>query len=208
VDQNGHPRPLLPRTFNSFSQMAGENAESRIYLGIHWQFDAVEGIRSGDGIGDYVFTHALKPLQGGPPQALPSMDPEAQIALAVQLEDVAAHGGLQGNGTGLTGASFALNSSGVTPATAALGAAGNTAADHAGAAVPTGVGSPGATASVSKSPSQTLVAQSAETTTQNQNSERIDKHFQIPLQQVNHFGDAMDWDFGMGQGLDVFTQPS
>jgi hypothetical protein len=94
VDQNGHVRPLLPRTYNSFSQMAGENAESRIYLGIHWQFDAVEGIRSGDGIGDYVFTHALRPLFGPRPVALPSMDPLAQIQLAVQLEDVAAHGGL------------------------------------------------------------------------------------------------------------------
>jgi hypothetical protein len=205
VDQNGHPRPLLPRTYNSFSQMAGENAQSRIYLGIHWQFDAVEGIRSGDGIGDYVFTHALRPLQGGPPQALPSMSPEAQIALAVQLEDVAARGGLQGNGSGLTGASFALSSPGVALGSADLGAAG----------VPTGVGSPSATASVSKSPNQTLVAQSAETTAQNQNSERIDKHFQMPMQQVSmpmqqvsHFGDGMDWDVALSQWLDVFTQPS
>jgi hypothetical protein len=94
VDQNGHPRPLLPRTYNYFSQMAGENAQSRVYLGIHWEFDAVEGIRCGDAIGDYVYTHALMPLHGPGPQALPSMDPAAQIALAVQLEDVAAAGGL------------------------------------------------------------------------------------------------------------------
>jgi hypothetical protein len=94
VDQNGHIRPLLPRTYNSFSQMAGENAQSRIYLGIHWQFDAVEGIRSGDGIGDYVFMHALRPRHAPPPMALPSMDPLAQIQLAVSLEDVAANGGL------------------------------------------------------------------------------------------------------------------
>jgi hypothetical protein len=98
VDQHGVPRPLLPRTFNSFSQMAGENAQSRIYLGIHWHFDAVEGIRSGDGIGDYVFTHALLPLHGPRPRALPSMDPEDQINLAIRLEDVAAHGGLGGGG--------------------------------------------------------------------------------------------------------------
>jgi hypothetical protein len=96
VDQNGVTRPLLPRTYNSFSQMAGENAQSRIYLGIHWQFDAVEGIRSGDGIGDYVFTHALIPLRGPRPQALPSRDPEAQIQLAIRLGDVAAKGGLGG----------------------------------------------------------------------------------------------------------------
>jgi len=98
VDQNGNPRPLLPRTFNFFSQMAGENAQSRIYLGIHWQFDAIEGIRSGDKIADYVFTHALTPLHGAKPKALPSMDPAAQIALGVLLENVAAHGGLHVGG--------------------------------------------------------------------------------------------------------------
>src|SRR5215475_6072987 len=85
---------LLPRTYNSFSQMAGENAQSRIYLGIHWQFDAVEGIRCGDGIADYIYTHALKPLKGPRPVALPSLDPALQIVLAVALENVAAHGGL------------------------------------------------------------------------------------------------------------------
>ena len=94
VDQNGIARPLLPRTYNFFSQMAGENAESRIYLGIHWQFDAIEGIRSGDGIGDYVFTNALTPLHGPRPVALPSMDALQQIRLSVLLENVAATGGL------------------------------------------------------------------------------------------------------------------
>jgi hypothetical protein len=113
VDQNGHVRPLMPRTYNSFSQMAGENAQSRIYLGIHWQFDAVEGIHSGNGIGDYVFTHALKPLFGPRPVALPSMDPLAQIQLAVQLEDVAAHGGL--SPTSPTVRQAAVNNSGPAP---------------------------------------------------------------------------------------------
>jgi hypothetical protein len=102
IDQNGHVRPLLPRTYTSFSQMAGENAQSRIYLGIHWHFDAVEGIRSGDGIGDYVFTHALLPLQGQV-TVVPSMGPEAQIRLAISLEDAAATGG----GGGAPGASLA-----------------------------------------------------------------------------------------------------
>jgi hypothetical protein len=95
IDQNGHARPLLPRTYNSFSQMAGENAHSRIYLGIHWHFDAVEGIRCGDKIGDYVFTHALLPRHGHV-RVIRSMDPEAQIELAIDLEDVAANGGLAG----------------------------------------------------------------------------------------------------------------
>src|SRR5207237_5768113 len=95
VDQNGVARPLQPRTFNFFSQMAGENAESRIYLGIHWQFDAVEGVRCGDHIADYIYTHALAPLRGGRLTAMSSLDPTTQVALAVLLEDVAAHGGLR-----------------------------------------------------------------------------------------------------------------
>jgi hypothetical protein len=93
IDQYGNVRPILPRTYNSFSQMAGENAQSRIYLGIHWHFDAVEGIRCGNEIADYVITHALRPRHGEV-TVLPSMDPEDQIALAIQLEDVAANGGL------------------------------------------------------------------------------------------------------------------
>jgi hypothetical protein len=95
VDQNGVARPLLPRTYNSFSQMAGENAQSRIYLGIHYEFDAVAGIQSGDAIGDYVFTHAAIPLCGPAPTPLPSMSGTAQINLAVSLEVAAANGGIQ-----------------------------------------------------------------------------------------------------------------
>jgi len=35
--------PGVTRTFTSFTQAAGENGRSRIYLGIHWQFDNTEG---------------------------------------------------------------------------------------------------------------------------------------------------------------------
>src|SRR5205823_14089722 len=59
IDQNGKPRPLLPRSFNSFSQPAEENGQSRIYLGIHWEFDKVQGIKTGDEIGDWVFAHFM-----------------------------------------------------------------------------------------------------------------------------------------------------
>jgi hypothetical protein len=112
VDQNGVPRPLLPRTYNFFSQMAGENAQSRIYLGIHYQFDAIEGIRCGDGIGDYVFSHSLTPRHGPAPDLMPSMDPLQQIRLAVLLEDVAANGGLRlGRSDGQVIAGVLLNPS-------------------------------------------------------------------------------------------------
>jgi hypothetical protein len=86
VDQNGQVRPTLPQTFDTFNQAAGENALSRIYLGIHYNFDATAGIKCGDEIADYVFEHALVPLSGPHPQAQPSMNPQAQILLAVSHE--------------------------------------------------------------------------------------------------------------------------
>jgi hypothetical protein len=52
---NGEIRPAVTRHFDSFGQAMEENAQSRIYLGIHWQFDAQEGIKQGSAIADYVF---------------------------------------------------------------------------------------------------------------------------------------------------------
>jgi hypothetical protein len=77
---------LAPRSFDSFSQAAGENALSRIYLGIHFHFDATNAIRCGDQIADYVFQNTLLPLHGPAPRALPSKDPEAQIMQAINHE--------------------------------------------------------------------------------------------------------------------------
>ncbi len=65
TDRLGNVRPLRPRTFHSFSQAAEENARSRIYLGIHWQFDADEGVRCGYAVGDYVFDSVLRPRHHG-----------------------------------------------------------------------------------------------------------------------------------------------
>ena len=36
-----------PRSFNSFSELAFEDAYSRIYLGVHWRMDCEEGLRLG-----------------------------------------------------------------------------------------------------------------------------------------------------------------
>jgi hypothetical protein len=54
-DNTGAVRPYKPRTFTSFTQAEEENARSRIYLGIHWAFDATEGMTQGEQIADYVF---------------------------------------------------------------------------------------------------------------------------------------------------------
>lgn len=65
VDQSGSVRPRRPRTFASLSAAEEENGQSRIYLGIHWAFDKVEGIRQGRAVGDLVFDGILHPRQGG-----------------------------------------------------------------------------------------------------------------------------------------------
>jgi hypothetical protein len=59
-DQNGVVRPVVTRSWDSFSQAAEENGQSRIYLGIHWSFDKVEGIEQGTDIADYIFRHFLR----------------------------------------------------------------------------------------------------------------------------------------------------
>jgi hypothetical protein len=56
----GDTRPLVKRTFASFTAAEAENGRSRIWLGIHWQFDADDGIKQGNMIADYVLANALK----------------------------------------------------------------------------------------------------------------------------------------------------
>jgi hypothetical protein len=63
-DANGNVRPVLTRTFHSFSEAAEENGQSRIYLGIHWKFDKVQGILEGREIGDWVVGHFLRAHHG------------------------------------------------------------------------------------------------------------------------------------------------
>lgn len=62
-DINGKPRPLHPASFDSFSAAELANAKSRIYMGVHWQFDADAGVKLGNEIADYVYDHALRPIR-------------------------------------------------------------------------------------------------------------------------------------------------
>ncbi|WP_139223531.1 vanadium-dependent haloperoxidase [Methylocapsa palsarum] len=55
------PRPLIVKRFASFGEAERENARSRIYLGIHWQFDADAGIHQGNEVGGIVFGNAFRP---------------------------------------------------------------------------------------------------------------------------------------------------
>ena len=62
LDNEGNPRPLLPRSFTTLSQAEAENGRSRIYLGIHWQFDADGGISQGRQVADYVYDRVFQPV--------------------------------------------------------------------------------------------------------------------------------------------------
>jgi hypothetical protein len=62
-DVNGNIRPLIPEHFPSFTEAEKENAQSRIFMGIHWQFDADDGISQGNLVGDFVFANAFQPAK-------------------------------------------------------------------------------------------------------------------------------------------------
>ena len=52
------------REFGSFSEAAMQCGLSRIYLGIHFRYDSVEGVRLGEKVGRNVVARFLRPRQG------------------------------------------------------------------------------------------------------------------------------------------------
>jgi hypothetical protein len=54
------PRPKMPQSFKTFTEAEKANAQSRIYLGIHWQFDAKQGISQGNQVAKYVVQNLYK----------------------------------------------------------------------------------------------------------------------------------------------------
>jgi hypothetical protein len=50
------------RTLISFSQAARENADSRVFAGIHFRFSCDSGLELGEKIGDWTVDHYLKPI--------------------------------------------------------------------------------------------------------------------------------------------------
>lgn len=84
---DGSPRPVIgPRTFTKFSDAAEENAMSRIYLGIHWIFDATSGIAQGDKIANFDFNHILQPIQHGMPVAVGNSTLAAYLQTMVTMQ--------------------------------------------------------------------------------------------------------------------------
>ena len=58
---SGAPFPGITRTFESFWIAAEENAASRVYAGIHFRTATLDGLRLGERVGRFAFTHVLKP---------------------------------------------------------------------------------------------------------------------------------------------------
>jgi membrane-associated phospholipid phosphatase len=54
--------PGVFRTYHRLSDAALENGRSRIFLGVHFQFDADDGYTAGTALGDYVTAKHLRPL--------------------------------------------------------------------------------------------------------------------------------------------------
>lgn len=55
--------PGVTRRFTSFWAAAEEAGMSRIYGGIHWQFDNTDGLAGGKKVAEHVLAHCLKPVR-------------------------------------------------------------------------------------------------------------------------------------------------
>ncbi len=58
----GQLMPLEPVNYPSLSAAEYDNGESRIWIGVHWQFDDDVGIAIGHNVADYVLSHAFQPV--------------------------------------------------------------------------------------------------------------------------------------------------
>ena len=91
--------PMKPatRSFDSFSEAARECAWSRVYLGIHFRYDSIEGNRLGHRIGLHVLRTLLAPLREPPAEwqraALPDVTLEYRLRGTGDTV-VLVHGGL------------------------------------------------------------------------------------------------------------------
>ena len=56
---SGVPLSGITRSFVSLSQAAQENADSRVYAGIHFRTACRDGVREGRKIGKFTFMHYL-----------------------------------------------------------------------------------------------------------------------------------------------------
>ena len=58
---SGNPFLGITRSFTSFWQAAQENADSRVYAGIHFRRTCSDALEQGKKVGGFAFKHYLKP---------------------------------------------------------------------------------------------------------------------------------------------------
>jgi PAP2 superfamily len=92
TDNQGNVRPEITRHFTSFSEASEENAMSRIYLGIHWDFDLNAGINSGNRIANFIFRDKFDPLSHAMPSGSGNLIvPYVQTLVQTMLMNFADH---------------------------------------------------------------------------------------------------------------------
>jgi hypothetical protein len=62
ADNNGNIRPFIRQTFKSFAELEHDCAESRVWIGVHWQFDEDQGDAVGRKVTDFTLAHAFQPV--------------------------------------------------------------------------------------------------------------------------------------------------
>ena len=60
IDPKGDPRPFVPVRFRSLQQAQEENGQSRIYNGVHWEYDNTEGQTLGVNIARFTLNNAFQ----------------------------------------------------------------------------------------------------------------------------------------------------
>jgi hypothetical protein len=70
------------RTYSSFTQAAEQAGRSRIYAGIHFQFDNRAGLESGHAVGRYIFDHFLQPISASRNESSASTNERSVLRIA------------------------------------------------------------------------------------------------------------------------------
>ncbi|QNA87655.1 vanadium-dependent haloperoxidase [Massilia sp. Dwa41.01b] len=66
-DNQGRVRPRLPRSYGSLTQAEEEAGQSRIYLGVHWQFDKTAGWDLSHQVAEAILARGLVQPDAAPP---------------------------------------------------------------------------------------------------------------------------------------------
>ena len=64
------PRPYVPRSFSSISKILDDINRSRVYLGVHWNFDCVRGAESGERVATIVYDSLYQRTRANGPPAV------------------------------------------------------------------------------------------------------------------------------------------